>query len=51
MTFAKEDLETILEIEADRFQNLDYARGASRPRRARCSGEYNKNSAEPDPAS
>ena len=36
-TFAKEDLETMLEIEADRFQNLSYSAEASRPSRARCS--------------
>ena len=34
-TFAKEDLETILEIEADRFQNLDYPRGGLQDRVAR----------------
>jgi zinc protease len=36
-TFAKEDLETILKVEADRFQNLAPARRPSRPRRGPCS--------------
>ena len=37
-TFAKEDLEKILEIEADRFQNLVVSpKRRSRPSRAPCS--------------
>ena len=35
ITFAKEDLETILEIEADRFQNLSYSGGGLQDRSAR----------------
>ena len=46
-TFAKEDLETILEIEADRFQNLDYPEAAFRTEARAVLGEYNKNSANP----
>jgi zinc protease len=46
-TFAKEDLETILRIEADRFQNLDYPEAAFRTESRAVLGEYNKNSADP----
>jgi zinc protease len=46
-TFAKEDLETILRIEADRFQNLAYAEAAFKTEARAVLGEYNKNSAEP----
>ncbi|MFZ8984966.1 MAG: M16 family metallopeptidase, partial [Steroidobacteraceae bacterium] len=47
VTFAKEDLETILRIEADRFQNLDYPEEAFRTEARAVLGEYNKNSANP----
>ncbi|HEY7410579.1 MAG TPA: pitrilysin family protein, partial [Vicinamibacteria bacterium] len=46
-TFAKEDLETILKVEADRFQNLSYAEAAFKTEARAVLGEYNKNSAEP----
>jgi zinc protease len=46
-TFAKEDLEKVLEIEADRFQNLDYPEAAFRTESRAVLGEYNKNSANP----
>ena len=46
-TFAKEDLETILRIEADRFQNLSYSEEAFRTEARAVLGEYNKNSAQP----
>jgi len=46
-TFAKEDLETILRIEADRFQNLSYPEEGFRTEARAVLGEYNKNSAEP----
>jgi zinc protease len=46
-TFAKEDLETILKLEADRFQNLSYAEPEFRTEAKAVLGEYNKNSAEP----
>src|SRR5262245_39499852 len=46
-TFAKEDLETILKIEADRFQNLSYPEAAFKTEARAVLGEYNKNSAEP----
>ena len=47
VTFAKEDLEKILEIEADRFQNLDYPEAAFKTESRAVLGEYNKNSANP----
>jgi zinc protease len=46
-TFAKEDLEKILEIEADRFQNLSYSEGAFKTESRAVRGEYDKNSATP----
>src|SRR5262245_46139267 len=46
-TFAKEDLPTILEIEADRFQNLSYPESAFKTESKAVLGEYNKNSANP----
>ncbi|MFP5247207.1 MAG: M16 family metallopeptidase [Thermoanaerobaculia bacterium] len=47
ITFAKEDLEKILEIEADRFRNLSYAEEAFKTEARAVLGEYNKNSANP----
>ena len=46
-TFAKEDLEKVLEIEADRFQNLLYSEEAFKTESRAVLGEYNKNSANP----
>ncbi|MDQ6628464.1 MAG: insulinase family protein [Pseudomonadota bacterium] len=46
-TFAKEDLETILKLEADRFQHLDYSEDAFKTESRAVLGEYNKNSANP----
>jgi zinc protease len=46
-TFAKEDLETILKVEADRFQNLDYSPEGFKTESRAVLGEYNKNSADP----
>ena len=46
-TFAKEDLETILAMEADRFQNLAYAEEAFKTEARAVLGEYNKNSQDP----
>ena len=46
-TFAKEDLEKVLEIEADRFQHLDYPEAAFKTESRAVLGEYNKNSANP----
>lgn len=47
ITFAKEDLETMLEVEADRFQNLSYPVEAFKTESRAVLGEYNKNSANP----
>ncbi|HEX9983295.1 MAG TPA: pitrilysin family protein [Thermoanaerobaculia bacterium] len=47
VTFAKEDLEKILEIEADRFQNLAYEEAPFKTEARAVLGEYNKNSASP----
>ncbi len=47
VTFAKEDLAKILEIEADRFQRLDYPKEAFETEAKAVLGEYNKNSANP----
>jgi zinc protease len=46
-TFSKEDLPTILSMEADRFQHLDYNEAAFRTESLAVLGEYNKNSANP----
>jgi zinc protease len=47
VTFAKEDLEKILEIEADRFKNLSYSQEAFKTESRAVLGEYNKNSQNP----
>ncbi len=46
-TFAKEDLETMLKVEADRFENLSYSEEGFRTEARAVLGEYNKNSANP----
>jgi zinc protease len=46
-TFSKDDLETILRIEADRFKNLDYSHEGFKTEARAVLGEYNKNSANP----
>jgi zinc protease len=46
-TFTKEDLPGVLEIEADRFQNLDYPEEVFRTESRAVLAEYNKDSAEP----
>ncbi len=46
-TFAKEDLETVLKVEADRFQHLSYAESEFKTESRAVLGEYNKNSANP----
>jgi zinc protease len=47
ITFAKEDLEKILEIEADRFKNLSYSEEDFKTEARAVLGEYNKNSQSP----
>ena len=46
-TFAKEDLETMIAIEADRFKNLEYSVEGFKTESRAILGEYNKNSANP----
>jgi zinc protease len=46
-TFSKEDLETMLMMEADRFQSLKYPENVFRTEALAVLGEYNKNSSEP----
>ncbi len=46
-TFSKEDLDELLRLEADRFQNLSYSEDVFRTEALAVLGEYNKSSAEP----
>jgi zinc protease len=46
-TFTKADLELMMELEADRFQRLQYAEPEFRTEALAVLGEYNKNSASP----
>jgi len=46
-TFSKEDLPTILSMEADRFQHLDYTEAVFKTETLAVLGEYNKDSADP----
>jgi zinc protease len=45
---AAEDLETIMDIEADRFQNLEYSEDAFQTEAGAVYGEYRKSRTEPD---
>jgi len=45
--FGKEDLDKVVEVEADRFQGLKYPEPAFRTEAKAVLGEYNKNSANP----
>jgi zinc protease len=47
VTFTKPDLEKMIEIEADRFQNLDYREADFRTEALSVNGEYLKNYADP----
>ncbi|MFQ5825193.1 MAG: M16 family metallopeptidase [bacterium] len=47
ITFSKGDLETVLMLEADRFQNLKYSVEDFKTESRAVLGEYNKNSANP----
>jgi zinc protease len=46
-TFSKEDLDAVLAMEADRFQNLKYSEVEFKTETLAVLGEYNKNSASP----
>jgi len=43
-TFSREDVETVLQMEADRFQNLKYSEAEFKTETLAVLGEYNKNS-------
>jgi zinc protease len=47
-TFSKEDLDTVLAMEADRFQNLKYTEAEFQTETLAVLGEYNKNNANPN---
>lgn len=47
VTFTKDDLEKIIELEADRFQNLEYSEAAFRTEALAVKGEYLKNFSDP----
>ncbi len=47
ITFSKDDLETMLKLEADRFQRLAYSDADFRTEALAVLGEYNKNAADP----
>jgi len=47
ITFTKDDLEKVIEIEADRFQNLSYSEEAFRTEALAVKGEYLKNFSNP----
>jgi zinc protease len=46
-TFSKEDLDTVMMLEADRFQHLKFAEPAFKTESLAVLGEYNKNSSSP----
>jgi zinc protease len=46
-TFSKQDLDTMLMLEADRFQNLKYSADVFKTETLAVLGEYNKNAADP----
>src|SRR6185503_18391467 len=46
--FSKEDLDRVLELEADRFQRLKYLPDAYKTETKAVLGEFNKNSADPE---
>jgi zinc protease len=47
LTFAKEDLDQVLTMEADRFMNLDYSVEAFKTESRAVLGEYDKNASNP----
>jgi zinc protease len=46
--FSKDDLDKVMQLEADRFQHLKYAPAAYKTETKAVLGEYNKNSANPE---
>ncbi|MCB2205190.1 insulinase family protein [bacterium] len=47
MSFASEDLETVIKLESDRFQHLDYEEAAFQTEAGAVYGEYRKNRSNP----
>ncbi len=47
LQFAKEDLEKVIDIESDRFQNLDYPEAAFQTEAGAVYGEYRKSASDP----
>lgn len=47
ITFAKEDLETMLTLQAERFQRLEYSEAEFKTEARAVLGEYNKNASSP----
>ena len=47
LNFAKEDLEKVIELESDRFQNLDYEKAPFQTEAGAVYGEYRKNITSP----
>ncbi len=47
ITFAKEDLETMLKLQAERFQRLEYSEAEFKTEARAVLGEYNKNASNP----
>ena len=47
LSFASEDLETVVQIESDRFQYLEYAEAAFQTEAGAVYGEYRKNRSDP----
>ena len=47
ITFAKEDLETMLKLQAERFQHLEYSEAEFKTEARAVLGEYNKNASNP----
>ncbi len=47
ITFSKEDLESVLELESDRFRNLKYSEEDFKTEARAVLGEYNKNASNP----
>jgi len=48
LSLSKEDLETVLEIESDRFQNLSYSEAAFQTEAGAVYGEYRKTRTDPE---
>src|SRR6185503_21360350 len=47
LSFAKDDLKTVVEVEADRFQNLEYSEAQFKTEAGAVFGEYRKSRTSP----